>query len=100
MRYTDPRGRVVKGDPRRYEDTFVLDLDAFGYASGGDDYDNDMWQATQRNEKRLEAMSKSLTSVASTLDTLLGIDEAAKAARRREPMLERRRRRRRQVGKR
>lgn len=94
VRYTDPRARVSRGgEPKRYEDTFILDLDAFGYASGGDDHDNNMWEATKRNEKRLEAMATSLTSLASTLDTLLGIDQAAKAARRREPMLARRRRR-------
>ncbi|MEF3404039.1 hypothetical protein [Agromyces sp. CCNWLW203] len=92
--YNDPRGRVTRsGELRRYSDVFVLDLDAFGEASAEENYEHKMWQLADANERRLEVMAGSLASVASTLDTLLGIDEAAKAARRREPMLARRRRR-------
>lgn len=97
VEYTDPRARVSRsGSRKRYADPpFILDLAAFGFASGGNDYESKNWNIAVRNEARFEEMKKSLRSVAATLDTLLGIEDADKAARRRGPMLERRRRRRR-----
>lgn len=91
--YTDPRSRGTRrGNPRRYSEVFVLDLDAFGQAWAEENYEHKMWQIADTNERLLRQMAGSLGSVALTLDTLLGMDVAAKAARRREPMLERRRR--------
>jgi len=95
VKYTDPRGRASRGGgPKQYVDPpFILDLAAFGLASGDSDYASKNWNIADRNERRFEAMKGSLASVASTLDTLVSSDAAAKAAQRHEPMLKRRRRR-------
>lgn len=66
--YSDPRARAVGTDqPRRYSDVFILDLDAFGQASGEENYDNQLWNIAVRNERRVQSIDRSLDTVASVL---------------------------------
>lgn len=89
VEYTDPRAKPGKGP---YHDTFTLDLDQYGQASMGEDWENKHWNIASRNERRLEDIKGSLASVARTLDYEVERGEVVNATRRREPMSKRRRR--------
>lgn len=76
-RYCDPLARSVgwfglrsaRPEPRRYEDTFILDLDQYGYAATDQDYDNKNWIIAQRNERRLDRIAAATERIVVELRT-------------------------------
>jgi len=85
VNYDDPRQRSSGWPFRRkgaghYIEVFVLDLDQYGEASADQDYDNRNWNIAKRNEKRVENLAKSATSIAASLKTISdsrsGLDES------------------------
>lgn len=67
VEYGGPRGR---GGSSQYRDTFILDLDQYGQASGDQDYENKNWNIATRNEKRFGKVVDSLSDIGDALETL------------------------------
>ena len=88
-RYCDPLARSVawfglrsaRPEPRWYEDTFILDLDQYGYAATDQDYENKNWNIAQRNERRLECIAAASERIVAELQTRDGSEMGSRARR-------------------
>jgi hypothetical protein len=58
------RWRRDRGSRRLYTDTFTLDINQWGEASGETDYANKNWNIHSRNERVLKALSVNLRDIA------------------------------------
>lgn len=76
--YSDPR-RPVRGSaaPIRYSDKFVWDIAAYSEASVDANYDYKMWMISMMNESRIDAMNRTLTSIADSLEGTLALIKTA-----------------------
>jgi len=73
--------RSARPEPRWYEDTFILDLDQYGYAATDQDYENKNWNIAQRNERRLECIAAASERIVAELQTRDGSEMGSRARR-------------------
>lgn len=88
LTYDDPSAREsgwfgllrLKPVSKSYTEVFVLDLSQYGEAAAEQDYDNKMWNAATRNERRLESMKGSSATLAGGVSEIASILQTALSA--------------------